>query len=55
MTWADFYLTAFGPMFDNVMEGDAFVKYPNLKAVRNTVENIPAIKKWIEVRPKTMF
>ncbi|RZB40563.1 glutathione S-transferase [Asbolus verrucosus] len=55
LTWADFYFASMSPAFDSFVEGDAFGKYPNLKALRDKINAIPAIKSWIETRPKTAF
>lgn len=55
MTWADFYWACVSPMFDMVVGSDTLENYPELKAVREKVNSLPAIKKWIEVRPKTDF
>ncbi|KAJ3663079.1 hypothetical protein Zmor_007388 [Zophobas morio] len=55
LTWADFYFAAVSPAFDLVIGEDILASYPNMKSVREKVNALPAIKKWIEVRPKTDF
>lgn len=55
LTWADLYFVG---MLDylNAMAGvDLLADRPSLQAVRNNVVNLPAIKAWIEKRPKTDF
>ncbi|XP_044269427.1 glutathione S-transferase-like [Tribolium madens] len=52
LTWADFYWATISPVFDMVTGIDALANYPELKAARERVNSLPAIKKWIEVRPK---
>jgi glutathione S-transferase len=42
-------------MFDMMSGGDTLAKYPKLKGLKEKVEALPAIKKWLEVRPKTEF
>ncbi|KAG5668487.1 hypothetical protein PVAND_016426 [Polypedilum vanderplanki] len=55
LTWADFYFAAFVIMFQfGAQEGEkVWEKYPALKKVKENVENIDEIKKWIAVRPVT--
>ncbi|KAJ3663487.1 hypothetical protein Zmor_007744 [Zophobas morio] len=55
LTWADFYFATMSPMFDLLTGGDNLAKYANLKGLREKVNGLPAIKKWIEARPKTPF
>ena len=55
LTWADFYFSTVSTMFDIVTGEDILGSYPNLKGVRDKVHALPAIKKWIEVRPKSDF
>ena len=53
LTWADFYLAGVIEYL-NFMTGTSLLeKYPNLQAVVDGVSNIPAVKAWIEERPKT--
>ncbi|KAJ3636069.1 hypothetical protein MTP99_008909 [Tenebrio molitor] len=54
LTWADFYFTSFAPSFDPFTGEDTFAKYPNLQALIDKVHAIPAVKKWIAERPKTV-
>jgi glutathione S-transferase len=49
------YIASIAPGFDSFTGDDTLAKYPNLKALRDKVDALPAIKKWIEVRPKTEF
>ncbi|XP_044269426.1 glutathione S-transferase-like [Tribolium madens] len=55
LTWADFYWATVSQVFDVVTGIDTIANYPELKAARERVNSLPAIKKWIEVRPKTDF
>ncbi|XP_068916028.1 glutathione S-transferase-like [Tenebrio molitor] len=55
LTWADLYFTSFSPSLVSFTGEDAFAKYPNLQALIDKVNAIPAIKKWIAERPKTEF
>lgn len=55
LTWADIVLATAAPMFDMMSGGDTLAKYPKLKGLKEKVEALPAIKKWIEIRPKTEF
>ncbi|XP_067008871.1 glutathione S-transferase-like [Anabrus simplex] len=53
LTWADVYFSAIHATFNHFMGENAIAKYPNLKAIVDKVEEIPAIKAWIEKRPVT--
>ncbi|KAI4470936.1 glutathione s-transferase [Holotrichia oblita] len=55
LTWADFYFAAVGNAMNHFSGIDLLKDRPNLQAVKNRVENLPAIKKWIEIRPKSDF
>ncbi|EEZ99492.1 Glutathione S-transferase S1-like Protein [Tribolium castaneum] len=55
LTWADFCWATVSPGFDMITKVDTIANYPELKAVRDKVNSLPAIKKWIEQRPKTDF
>ncbi|KAJ3663486.1 hypothetical protein Zmor_007743 [Zophobas morio] len=55
LTWADFYFATITPMMDLLTGGDNLAKYANLKGLKEKVDGLAAIKKWIEVRPKTPF
>ncbi|KAJ3663479.1 hypothetical protein Zmor_007737 [Zophobas morio] len=55
LTWADFYFATISPAYDLTIREDVLAKYPNLKALREKVNALPAIKKWLEVRPKSTF
>lgn len=53
LTWADLYFTAILDYMDYMVKGDLVEKHANLKAVRDNVLALPAIKEWIAKRPKT--
>lgn len=55
LTWADFYLTCILYPWEKFLKKDIIANYPNLVAIRNNVNNIPSVKKWIEARPDTPF
>jgi glutathione S-transferase len=55
LTWADLYFASMIPCFDMFSGGDTFAKYPNLKALQNKINALPAIKKWIDQRPQTDY
>jgi len=55
LTWADLYFAALFDTLNYFAETDMFSKCPNLCEVKNKVVAIPAIKKWVETRPKTDF
>nr|XP_022903512.1 glutathione S-transferase-like [Onthophagus taurus]XP_022903513.1 glutathione S-transferase-like [Onthophagus taurus] len=55
LTWADFALKVILENIE-VFAGKApYEKFDNLIAVKNNVESIPNVKKWIETRPVTEF
>ncbi|XP_017775172.1 PREDICTED: glutathione S-transferase [Nicrophorus vespilloides] len=53
LTWADFYFVALLDYLNYMTESDLTAKYENLEAVKNNVLSIPAIKEWVETRPKS--
>ncbi|KAJ3663489.1 hypothetical protein Zmor_007746 [Zophobas morio] len=55
LTWADFYFTTVCGAFDFFFGGDCLANSPSLKSLVQKVNELPAIKKWIEIRPKTEF
>ncbi|GJQ79484.1 hypothetical protein Trydic_g16337 [Trypoxylus dichotomus] len=55
LTWADIFFAAIIDLMNYFSGMDLLENRPYLKSVRNKVENLPAIKKWIETRPKTDF
>ncbi|KAK4872787.1 hypothetical protein RN001_014816 [Aquatica leii] len=53
LTWADFYFVGL-LSYMNFMAGKNLVEgYPNLQKLEKNVLSLPAIKAWIEKRPKT--
>lgn len=56
LSWADLYFVGILDTWASVYEvNDVIEKYPNLQKVRKNVYEVPAIKAWIEKRPKTQF
>ncbi|KAI4470695.1 glutathione s-transferase [Holotrichia oblita] len=55
LTWVDFYFFAMSHIVNFLLGADGYANYKNLQAVVDNVQKIPAIKKWVEVRPKTDF
>ncbi|KAJ3663472.1 hypothetical protein Zmor_007731 [Zophobas morio] len=55
LTWADLYFAAISPLFDALSGNNNLSDYPNLTVLKERVNAIPAIKKWIETRPKSDF
>jgi glutathione S-transferase len=57
LTWADLYVTSLKNVLEWALKDDFnnFEGYPNLRAITEKVSEIESIKKWLEVRPKTMF
>ena len=52
VTWADLaYYTFFSMILERFP--DTLKDTPHFKRLLSTVENMPQIKKWIDVRPKT--
>lgn len=52
LSWADFYFVGLLDYLSHMMkEKNIVAKYSNLKALREKVESLPAIKAWIEKRP----
>nr|AVC68799.1 glutathione S-transferase 2 [Subpsaltria yangi] len=51
LTWADIYFVAISEHLSLMVEKDILESYPNLKALRKTVQAYPGIKKHIEKRP----
>lgn len=52
LTWADFNFVGFLDTWKYGIGQDIIEGYPNLIKLRETVENLPAIKQWIRKRPK---
>ncbi|XP_022903523.2 uncharacterized protein [Onthophagus taurus] len=55
LTWADFALTVLLDNIEVIGGKTPYEKFKNLIAVKNNVESIPNIKKWLETRPVTEF
>ncbi|KAI7815382.1 glutathione S-transferase [Rhyzopertha dominica] len=55
LTWADIYFAAVYDYFNYLAGCDILEEYDNLKALREKVLAIPAIKSWIEKRPESEF
>ncbi|XP_046402835.1 glutathione S-transferase-like [Ischnura elegans] len=55
LTWADFYVAAVVEVMEDMCKISCLDKYPNIKAHKEKIENIPQIKAYIEKRPKTPF
>ncbi|WKX93326.1 hypothetical protein Q1695_010962 [Nippostrongylus brasiliensis] len=53
VTWADLVLAEFSSQFQDV--ADFYKGFPEIKAHSEKVRSIPALKKWIETRPNTVF
>ncbi|KRT81981.1 Glutathione S-transferase [Oryctes borbonicus] len=55
LTWADFFFAAIIDLMSYFSGMDLLKDRPYLQTIKNKVDNLPAIKKWIDVRPKTDF
>jgi len=55
LTWADFTFVGLLDYLNYMMKEDIIEKYANLKQLQKKVEEVPAIKSWIEKRPPTIF
>ncbi|XP_067008302.2 glutathione S-transferase [Anabrus simplex] len=55
LTWADVYFSAYHANINQFAGENVIGKYPQLKALVDKVEAIPAIKAWVEKRPVTDF
>lgn len=53
LTWADLYFVALLDYLNVMARLDIVEKYPNLKALRDKVLALPAIKAWVAKRPVT--
>jgi len=53
LTWADIYFVAIFDVLSIVAKEDLVEEYPNLKALKELVLALPAIKSWVEKRPET--
>ncbi|KAG5336811.1 GST1 transferase, partial [Acromyrmex heyeri] len=55
LTWADLVFVGLLDYLNFMMKEDIVEKYENLKQLQKTVEEVPAIKNWIEKRPPSIF
>lgn len=55
LTWADIVLAYLFHHFQLLLGMDLTDGYPSLKKVVETVTSTPAIKEWIDKRPKTKY
>ncbi|KYN30202.1 Glutathione S-transferase, partial [Trachymyrmex cornetzi] len=55
LTWADLVFVGLLDYLNFMMKEDIVEKYENLKQLQKTVEEVPAIKNWIEKRPPAVF
>jgi len=53
LTWADIYFIAMLDYMSVMAKEDLVEKYPKLKALKEHVLALPAIKAWVEKRPET--
>nr|CAD7455974.1 unnamed protein product [Timema tahoe] len=53
LTWADLYFVGLLDYLSSMVGHDLVEKYGNLKALKEKVLGIPAIKAWVEKRPDT--
>nr|CAD7197724.1 unnamed protein product [Timema douglasi] len=53
LTWADLYFVGLLDYLSEMVGHDLVEKYANLKALKEKVLGIPAIKAWVEKRPDT--
>jgi len=53
LTWADLTFVAILDYLNYMMKENIIEKYENLKQLKQKVEEVPAIKSWIEKRPST--
>ncbi|OAD57199.1 Glutathione S-transferase [Eufriesea mexicana] len=53
LTWADLTFVAILDYLNFMYNSDLIEKYENLKQLKDKVLNLPAIKSWVEKRPKT--
>jgi len=55
LTWADLTFVGLLDYLNHMMKEDIVEKYTNLKQLQKKVEEIPAIKSWIEKRPPSFY
>lgn len=55
LSWADFTFVSILDYLNSMIKQDIIEKYDNLKQLKQKVEELPAIKSWIEKRPQSEF
>lgn len=55
VSWADFTFVGLLDYLNFMMKKDIVEEYENLKQLQKKVEEIPAIKRWLEKRPTTTW
>lgn len=55
LTWADIYFVSILEYCNGIMGHDIIENYPNLLELRAKIQEIPAIKQWIEKRPESDY
>jgi len=55
LSWADFTFVSLLDYLNHMMKENIIEKYANLKQLQKKVEEVPAIKKWIEKRPENIY
>nr|AVT42193.1 glutathione S-transferase s7 [Lissorhoptrus oryzophilus] len=55
LTWADLYFAGMIEYLNYLCQRNILEKYPTLSKVKETVENIPTIKTWVDKRAKDHF
>ncbi|XP_011702075.1 PREDICTED: glutathione S-transferase-like [Wasmannia auropunctata] len=55
LTWADLTFVGLLDYLNLMMKEDIVEKYENLKQLQKKVEEVPAIKKWIQKRPASNY
>jgi len=55
LTWADIYFVAFLDYLNVMAKEDLVENYPKLKALKEHVLALPAIKAWVEKRPESQM
>ena len=55
LTWADIFFVAILDYLSGMAKEDLVENYPKLKALKEHVLALPAIKSWVEKRPETQM
>lgn len=53
LTWADLYFVGILCFMESFLKMDMLKEYPSLQQLREKVNNLPMVKKWIDTRPVT--